>query len=195
MKKNILVLGALALTASAAFASPAHGNFYAGAGLGWASMSKALADSVFSEEGTIAGRTGMAARVHFGYMLPVSHMSQVGAEVGYTHFPDVKKTTNHDLPVTYKLKSYGLDMLAVAKFNVTDTMSLFAKAGFIQLNRAKHVDPVTKLSSVFGEAALGVGYTVMPNLDATLTYAHVFDHGGEYRNNSVLAGFCYCFNV
>ena len=194
MKKNILVLGALALTASAAFASPAHGNFYAGAGLGWASMSKALAESIFSEEGSVAGHTGMAARVHFGYLVPVSHMSQVGAEVGYTHFPDVKKTTSAT-PTTFKLKTYGLDMLAVAKFNVTDTMSLFAKGGFIQLNRTKKVNPVVKQASIFEKAALGVGYTVMQNLDATLTYAHVFDHGGTYRNNSVLAGLCYCFNV
>ena len=201
MKKILLTTGALALAASAYAGgpvmntvAPAHGTFYAGAGLGWASFYKSVIESTSGDKVT---KSGMAARVHFGYLLPISHMAQVGAEVGYTHFPTVKKLISEGSS-TEKDKFYGLDLLAVAKFNVTDTMSLFAKAGFIQMN-STYTRPTLsdiKYSRVFAKAALGAGYTIMSNLAATLTYAHVFDITDDNSSsNSVLAGLDYYFSV
>ena len=194
MKKILLTTGALALAASA-FAggpvmnavAPAHGTFYAGAGLGWASFDLSRIESTTGDKVT---KSGMAARVHFGYLLPISHMAQVGAEVGYTHFPTFKVVSTS---TTTKVKSYGLDLLAVAKFNVTDTMNLFGKAGFIQMS---FDNGLAKGSNTYAKAALGVGYTIMQNLDATLTYAHVFDNSSvSASSNSVLAGVNYYFSV
>ena len=208
MKKILLTTGALALAASAYAGgpvmntvAPAHGTFYAGAGLGWASFYKSVVDPEYAQYlGSVykVTKSGMAARAHFGYLLPISHMAQVGAEVGYTHFPTLKVASTTG---TIKSKFYGLDLLAVAKFNVTDAMNLFAKAGFIQMNSTANINSSEttariKYSEVYTKAALGAGYTIMPNLDATLTYAHVFDiRDVSTSSNSVLAGLDYYFSV
>lgn len=187
-------------------------------------------DKVFKAAGVeqnLQNNWGFAARVEAGYLKAITSNILLGAELGFNYLPqsqytydssskdvDGNVTQEHG---TIKYTDYNIDALLVAKYLLPSQFNVFAKGGFAYVHqKVKASDFTLALSStdevtfsgsdtnsrILPELAAGVGYSINANIDANLTYAHIFgdsvsDSGlnNVPSSNSVLVGIDYKFDL
>ena len=203
MKKLLLATGAamalgIASTGyAAALAAPGSvgtlPGFYLGVGAGVGGINtpklndrdKALGLGNYSED-----IRGFVARGFLGYFwaIPQVQNLQLGAELGYNHYPDNKYSIGTGTTKTsWKYDGWNVDLLAVGKYNFSDSgFNVIGKVGPAYVKQKTTVsgatvfgNPVltpssTSNSKVRAEAAIGLGYDINQNFDVNLVYAYIF---------------------
>jgi len=212
MKKIIPLAAAVSLgISSAALAdTPPTNNYshykaggaYLDAGVGFGGMNtpqKFLSfehqEQVRITEQTRKLRNGVAYRVGFGYLFPVTSHLLLGAEIGYTGYPEnnynqdgyFSGTTQIHTRINYT--GHLFDLLGVAKYYFGNHFNIFAKAGiadvyqktlvrFYDIDAAHTVTDrmlfTKKINKILPEVAAGVGYDFTPSVGVNVTYSHVF---------------------
>ncbi len=163
------------------------GGMYAGIGLGVGSLdmpSDISSDAIVSNQDQ-KNNMGLAGRLDVGYLMDVRSNMLVGAELGYNYLPQTKYTVTYDdangtVNNEYKYTQYSVDALGVAKYLMQNGFDIFGKAGVAYVKQTAKLtsgnSAVSKdhLGKILPEVALGAGYAVNSNVEATFTYAHVF---------------------
>lgn len=213
-------------------AKQAKDGFYVGLGVGAGALdvpsdlfnNKALKAAGVDQN--LQNNWGFAARVEAGYLKAVSSNVLLGAELGFNYLPQSKYTVdgasedgegNKGQQHEYiKYTDYNIDALLVAKYLLPSQFNVFAKGGFAYVHQKIKgsytftQDSVTldsdsaseTTSRILPELAAGVGYSINSNIDANLTYAHVFGDSVSASavnnvpsSNSVLVGIDYKFDL
>lgn len=209
--KKILALGALVSLgmSSAALADGAladnsaqgvQGGAYIGGGLGIGGMNTPksylpLGKGVANLKQSRKLRSGVTYRVDAGYLFPVTSHLLLGAEVGYTGYPQNKYNQDGDFWLKTKVHTrlnysgHMFDVLGVAKYYFGNHFNVFAKAGAADVyqktsfnmyetgDKQQVVDSIAftkKVNKILPEAAVGVGYDFTPAIGVNVTYSHVF---------------------
>lgn len=167
-----------------------QGGMYAGAGFGWGQLLD-NEKNLDNQSTVTAYKSNYAARADMGYLFNLSSNLLAGAELGYNYFPQVKVAD-------VKANSYMFDALGVVKYYVMSDVNLFGKGGLAYMHSvAKQTGAKdVKTDAFMPELAMGAGYNITPELEATVTYAHAF--GWKSNNpsfNTVLAGLDYHFSM
>ena len=207
MKKIFLISGAaLALgfagASSAAALVGAPGavgtlpGIYAGVGGGWGGMdtpklTQTDLANLSAASGTYKIHKGVSARGYLGYLWAIQQVQnlQLGAELGYNHYPKNKYTVTNANNVTesWNYKGYTIDLLGVAKYNFGNTgFNGLLKVGPAYVRQKLAVTPATgtpvmlapslgaSKGKVKAELAGGLGYDINQNIDVNVIVAHVF---------------------
>ena len=190
--KKILALGALVSLgmSSAALADGAladnsaqgvQGGAYIGGGLGIGGMNTPksylpLGKGVANLKQSRKLRSGVTYRVDAGYLFPVTSHLLLGAEVGYTGYPQNKYNQDGDFWLKTKVHTrlnysgHMFDVLGVAKYYFGNHFNVFAKAGAADVyqktsfnmyetgDKQQVVDSIAftkKVNKILPEAAVG----------------------------------------
>jgi len=134
-------------------------------------------------------RNGIAGRIYGGYLFPINSKFSAGAELGYAMYPKNKDTLTLTFfdgiyAFNHTFKSRYVDLLGVAKYNITDNFNIFGKFGgaYVMqkfsvnttINNADTSGYNVKNNKLLPEVAAGIGYSFAQNFSVDLTYAHVF---------------------
>lgn len=124
----------------------------------------------------------IGAALRLGYLMPFANAWSFGLELGSLYLGDTSYDRIGSLPVNLSIKQKGLDLLAIAKKDLTDRVNVFGKAGIAYIqqeydfsnNNNSVVVTYNSKSRVLPEIAAGLGYHLTDNLELTGTVNHIF---------------------
>ncbi|WP_108652751.1 outer membrane beta-barrel protein [Dongshaea marina] len=200
MKKILIasVIAAMAASSGAAFAqnSTASNSSFTPVGpyvkgeMGWVNQDITGNAPNYSKE-------HLGGRIAAGYTFDINRQFSVAPEIGYGYYG--KESFSGMTPyghVSGDAKFHAFDMSGVGTYHVNEKIDLFGKAGFAYKTIDVSVNDI-KVSSDDNDGwtplmGVGAGYNLTPQLQAQVTYTHMFEHQ-DYALDSVMAGLKYTF--
>ncbi|WP_108652750.1 outer membrane beta-barrel protein [Dongshaea marina] len=152
--------------------------------LGWA-------DQDSSGDNMLSGRTNsdLGGRVAAGYNFDLNPKVSVAPEIGYGYYGKGSKDGTD-------AKYHALDLSGVGTYHLNEKIDLFGKAGMAYKSVDFEHGSWTETSDDYNGwtplVGVGAGYNLTPQLQAQVTYTHMFEHQ-SYALDSVMAGLKYNF--